>query len=108
MSEFDPIALAGSRAKGKRPYFFKDPDVERVLKRMERRPLSTAADIRSGRTLFNSARASFEIETGSDLTLGMTVADWWRVTGRAPNALFLGTVDADGFYALLTERLARL
>lgn len=27
----DPIALAGARAKGKRPYFFKDPDVERVL-----------------------------------------------------------------------------
>ncbi len=31
MSSIDPIALAGSRAKGKRPYFFKDPDVERVL-----------------------------------------------------------------------------
>ena len=27
----DPIALAGSRAKGKRPFFFKDPDVERLL-----------------------------------------------------------------------------
>ena len=27
----DPIALAGTRARGKRPYFFKDPDVERVL-----------------------------------------------------------------------------
>ncbi|MEO8858044.1 MAG: hypothetical protein ABI343_13760 [Burkholderiaceae bacterium] len=27
----DPIALAGTRAKGRRPYFFKDPDVERVL-----------------------------------------------------------------------------
>ncbi|MFT4256956.1 MAG: hypothetical protein QM599_08380 [Pseudoxanthomonas sp.] len=31
MSAIDPIALAGARAKGKRPYFFKDPDVERVL-----------------------------------------------------------------------------
>ncbi|MCD9085458.1 hypothetical protein [Stenotrophomonas sp. SY1] len=31
MSSIDPIALAGSRARGKRPYFFKDPDVERVL-----------------------------------------------------------------------------
>lgn len=29
--DLDPIALAGARAKGKRPYFFKDPDVERVL-----------------------------------------------------------------------------
>ncbi|MEM8987826.1 MAG: hypothetical protein AAGC95_14005 [Pseudomonadota bacterium] len=27
----DPLALAGAKAKGKRPYFFKDPDVERVL-----------------------------------------------------------------------------
>lgn len=31
MSGIDPIALAGSRAKGKRPHFFQDPDVERVL-----------------------------------------------------------------------------
>lgn len=28
---FDPIAEANRRAKGKRPYFFADPDVERVL-----------------------------------------------------------------------------
>ena len=27
----DSIALAGTKAKGKRPYFFQDPDVERVL-----------------------------------------------------------------------------
>lgn len=31
IDSIDPIALAGTRAKGKRPYFFKDPDVERVL-----------------------------------------------------------------------------
>lgn len=31
IKDLDPIALAGTRAKGKRPYFFKDPDVERVL-----------------------------------------------------------------------------
>lgn len=29
--DFDPIAAAATRARGKRPYFFKDPDVERVL-----------------------------------------------------------------------------
>lgn len=27
----DPIALANAKARGKRPYFFRDPDVERVL-----------------------------------------------------------------------------
>lgn len=48
------------------------------------------------------------VETGSALTLGMTVADWWRVTDRPANALFIGDVDADGFFTLLTDRLARL
>ena len=31
IADLDPIVLAGTRPKGKRPYFFKDPDVERVL-----------------------------------------------------------------------------
>lgn len=58
--------------------------------------------------LFTGRRVNVEIETQSELTLGMTVADWWGVTNRAPNALFIGDLDADGFFALLTERLARL
>ena len=58
--------------------------------------------------LFTGRHINVEIETTSDLTLGMTVADWWRVSGRAPNAMFMGDVDADGFFTLLTERLARL
>jgi len=58
--------------------------------------------------LFSGRHINVEIETTSELTLGMTVADWWRVTDRKPNALFIGDVHADGFYALLTERLARL
>ena len=28
---FDAVRLAGAKARGKRPYFFDDPDVERVL-----------------------------------------------------------------------------
>ena len=58
--------------------------------------------------LFSGRRINVEIEAHSDLTRGMTVADWWRVTGRAPNALFIGDLDADGFFALLTDRLSRL
>lgn len=58
--------------------------------------------------LFTGRHVNVEIETGSELTLGMTVADWWRVTDRKPNALFMGGIDADGFFALLTQRLARL
>ena len=58
--------------------------------------------------LFTGRHINVEIETGSDLTMGMTVADWWGVTDRAPNATFMGGIDAPGFFALLTERLARL
>ncbi|MEX0301923.1 MAG: nucleoside hydrolase [Leisingera sp.] len=58
--------------------------------------------------LFSGRHVNVEIETGSELTLGMTVADWWGVTDRPPNALFIGDADADGFFNLLTERLARL
>ncbi len=58
--------------------------------------------------LFSGRFINVEIETGSALTRGMTVADWWGVSGRAPNATFLGDIDADGFFALLGERLARL
>jgi len=49
-----------------------------------------------------------EVETSSELTMGMTVADWWRVTQRPPNATFIGDLDADGFFDLLTDRLGRL
>ena len=58
--------------------------------------------------LFSGRHINVEVETQSELTMGMTVADWWGVTDRAPNALFIGDVDADGFFGLLTERLARL
>ncbi len=58
--------------------------------------------------LFSGREINVEIETVSELTRGMTVADWWRVTAREPNALFIGDLDAEGFFGLLTERLARL
>ncbi len=58
--------------------------------------------------LFSGRHVNVAVETRSDLTLGMTVADWWGVTNRAPNVTFMGDLDADGFFALLTERLARL
>ena len=58
--------------------------------------------------LFRGRHINVEIETQSELTRGMTVADWWRVTDRAPNALFMNDVDADAFFGLLADRLARL
>jgi len=58
--------------------------------------------------LFAGRHINVEIETESELTLGMTVADWWGVTDRPRNAMFMGQVHTDGFYALLTTRLKRL
>ncbi len=58
--------------------------------------------------LFSGRHVNVEIEIQSELTLGMTVADWWRVTDRPANALFMGDMDAAGFFELLADRLARL
>jgi len=69
-------------------------------------PCVIAHLIRPG--LFWGRHINLEIETTSPLTRGMTVADWWGVTGRPKNAMFIGAVDAGGFYDLLTGRLARL
>lgn len=58
--------------------------------------------------LFKGKTINVSIETSSPLTLGMTVADWWQITDRPRNVNYLRDADADGFYALLTERIARL
>ncbi len=58
--------------------------------------------------LFEGVEANVAVETQSPLTLGMTVVDWRAVSGRPPNARIMTKIDADGFYALLTERLASL
>jgi purine nucleosidase len=58
--------------------------------------------------LYDGREVNVVIETDSPLTVGMTVVDWWGVTGRPIKARFLNTVDADGFYSLLTEKLGSL
>jgi purine nucleosidase len=58
--------------------------------------------------LYDGREVNVQIETQSPLTIGATVVDWWGVSGRAANARFMNTVDAEGFYDLLTTRLARL
>ncbi len=57
--------------------------------------------------LFEGKTCSATVETGSELTLGHTAVDFWGVSKRAANVTWIHGVDADGFYALLVERLAR-
>ena len=58
--------------------------------------------------LFRGREVNVAIETASELTMGMTVIDWWKVTRRPANATVMRDIDADGFFALLVERLGRL
>jgi purine nucleosidase len=58
--------------------------------------------------LFTSRDVNVSIECESELTMGMTVIDWWRVTSRKANATVCGGINADGFFDLLTKRLATL
>jgi len=58
--------------------------------------------------LFTGKQCNISIETKSELTMGHTAVDFWNVSGKALNANWLYAIDADGFYSLLTERLARL
>ena len=58
--------------------------------------------------LFSGRQCNVEIEVASELTMGMTVADYWHVTHRDRNVNFIRSGDVDGFYALLFDRLARL
>ncbi len=58
--------------------------------------------------LFQSRDVNVAIECESELTMGMTVVDWWKVTERKPNATVCRSVDAEGLFDLLAERIARL
>jgi purine nucleosidase len=58
--------------------------------------------------LFGGRHVNVCVETGDGLTAGMSVVDWWRVTDRPANALFLREVNAPAFYELLTQKLRHL
>ncbi len=58
--------------------------------------------------LFQGRHINVVIETASELTVGMTVADYSRRHRAVKNVTYLRSGNADGFYDLLTERLSRL
>lgn len=58
--------------------------------------------------LFSGRNVNVEVECSSPLTLGMTIVDWWSVTGKPGNARVLRDVDVDGYFNLVIERLGRL
>jgi purine nucleosidase len=58
--------------------------------------------------MFVGKRVHVAIETGSEATMGMTLVDWWGVTGSEPNCTVMREIDADAFFDLLVERIGRL
>lgn len=58
--------------------------------------------------LFAGKEVPVEIETAPGPTQGMTLVDWWGVTGATPNALVMNQIDDDAYYDLLVDLIARL
>lgn len=58
--------------------------------------------------MFDGKEVAVEIETAPGPTQGMTLVDWWGVTGADPNALVMNRIDADAYYDLLVELISRL
>lgn len=58
--------------------------------------------------IYSGRHINVEVETSSELTMGMTVADWWKVTDRKPNVNFIRNLDDEAFYALLVDRVGGL
>jgi purine nucleosidase len=57
--------------------------------------------------MFQAKACNVAVETRSELTMGHTAVDFWNVSGRPVNARWVYGVDAEAFYDLLIERLAR-
>ena len=58
--------------------------------------------------LFAGRNVRVEIECKSPLTRGASVVDWWSVSAKPANALVLRSIDAEGYFRLIFDRLLRL
>ncbi|MDE2684816.1 MAG: nucleoside hydrolase [Chloroflexota bacterium] len=57
-------------------------------------------------TLFETERLAVAVDTGSELTRGQTVVDWYGMTGREANVDVCLGVDAGRLTGMVVERLA--
>jgi len=59
-------------------------------------------------SLFKGRRIHVEVDSREGMGFGQTVADWYGSLHRAPNVNWIVDGDAQGFFDLLTEHIARL
>jgi purine nucleosidase len=98
----NPVALAAAGMLG----FFERHDSKKYG--VEGAPLHDPCTIAwlIAPELFEGRFCNLSVETASELTMGHTAVDFWHVTDRPHNVNWIHSIDADGFYDLLTERLA--
>jgi purine nucleosidase len=108
-----PARLAASRALGKGLCLAAACDIQASVPPSRRLPGAPLHDpcavawlVRPG--LFTTRACSVRVDLGPGIGRGRTVIDRWGRTGDAHNAVVMETLDSDGFFALLGERLARL
>jgi purine nucleosidase len=58
--------------------------------------------------LYQGKNVYVQVETLSELTMGMTVVDYLENRGQPSNCCWISEVDSDGFFALIHERLRNL
>ena len=58
--------------------------------------------------LFSGRAVNLAIDSREGISFGQTVADWYDTLGHDKNVFWVENGDAQGFFDLLTERLARL
>jgi purine nucleosidase len=108
LARLDALANRCGRYAARLIRTFDEPRVKRYGRRGRALHDPTAVAYLLAPELFRGREVNVMVETESPLTAGMTVVDWWGVTGRPANARFLDRVDAAGVYDLLAEKLARL
>jgi purine nucleosidase len=58
--------------------------------------------------IFEQRQCYVTVDIASPVTIGMTVVDWWHVTGEPRNCNVLRRIDPEPFFALMLERISAL
>ena len=58
--------------------------------------------------LFESVNVAAEIDTRDGPTFGMTIVDFWRKTGHAPNVTWATRIDTEAFFERFINRISTL
>lgn len=58
--------------------------------------------------MYSGRQINVSVELRGEFTLGMTVADWWRITDRPKNVFYIREGDSNRFYEILLASLSEL